>query len=255
MTRRGSNTAVILLQGHTRDTMRGMSGPTIWWAFGGFMVVSTAATMLSSVRRSWKNLQNIGAAAGVAQELGLTFTPWSEPGSAAIIGTPLFRNKPAGEVKNLMKGRNAGMEVQVFNYSYSVGTAANSTPVGHTVVVYSQNVDVPVFEAEPETLAERLTDALLHHDIDFDQHPRFSKLYALRGPEPEKIRAFFTDGVLSFFEGLNQDGKWHIEGAGKNLVFYRYAQHVRAEELKSFLEETSGMAKSLFGFARSTAAS
>jgi hypothetical protein len=229
--------------------MRRMSGHTIWWAFGGLMVVSTAATVLSSVLRSWRNLQNIGAAAAVAQELGFTFTGWSEPGSAADIGTPLFRSKPGGEVKNLMKGSYAGLETQLFDFSFTVGTGTNTTPIGNTVVVYSQNVDLPIFEVQPEGLVEKLTDALLHRDINFDTHPQFSKLYALRGPDAEKIRAFFNDGVLSFFEGLNHDRKWHLEGSGRNLVIYRFAQHVRSDELKSFLEETSGIAKSFFGVA------
>lgn len=205
------------------------------------MVASSVASSVLGSLRAWKRAQSASA---IALELGFNYTPWVGPESLPRLDTALFQRASGGSIKNMMTGTYAGLGTQLFDYSYVSGSAQNARPVGQTVVVYAGSAELPAFEMEPEGLGEKFIDAIRHTDIDFDSHPRFSRMYALRGPQEAGIRAFFNDGLLSFLEGLNTNKRWHIEGAGKTLVIYRYGYKVSPGALKSFLEETAAIAQS-----------
>jgi len=188
--------------------------------------------------------------AAAAHELGFTYTAWMGPESAPKFQTALFQEHSGAALKNLMTGNYGGLDALVFDYSYTTGSAQNSSTVGHTVALYTQNVDLPSFTLGPESLAEKIVDALEHRRVELDCPPSFSRHYAVRGPEKEKIRLLFNGNVISLIESLDCSKQWHIEGAGKTLVLYRYRRHVKPAELRDFLQETSSIAQSFFAFCR-----
>jgi hypothetical protein len=225
---------------------------SIWWPFGAVTAVWFVTSVALGSIRAWKRVENMSA---TAQELGFTFTAWKGPESAPGFETPLFQKNQAGGLKNVMTGSYAGLEAQVFDYSYTSGSPGNSTLVGQTVAVYTHDSDFPVFALEPESLTGKIVDALQHQNVDIDCTSSFSRDYAVRGPEKERIRSLFNGRIISLIEGLDRAKGWHIEGAVKTLVLYRYRVRVKPAEMRGFLQETSSIAQSFFSFSAARAGS
>jgi hypothetical protein len=81
-------------------------------------------------------------------------------------------------------------------------------------------------------------------DINFENHPDFSKSYALEGVEDVAIREVFHSSLLDYFaqrRGLS------VEGQGGKLLYYRTGKRIPAKEVPSFIEEGLRMLKMFEG--------
>lgn len=108
---------------------------------------------------------------------------------------------------------------QIFDYQYTI--QAGNTPVrkNQTVLfIQSRKLELPEFYLRPESWMDRLGRYLGWEDIDFVNHPDFSRKYFLKGEIEELIRDLFNDDVLHYF--TLKDG-WHLEGIGFFLILYR----------------------------------
>lgn len=220
----------------------------IFFLMTAFMVGVFAVSILLSMIRNRKRIQNMDAE---AQALGFTFTAWNNAASAPKFETPFFRNG-SHSYKNMMTGSYAGMEVQIFDFLQTSGSASNSSTTVQTVAAYTQSVDLPVFALGPGGLAAKIIDALEHQNVEVTTDKEFSHHHSVRGPDKERIKALFNDRVVSFVKELDRNKAWQIEGAGKTLVIYRYARRVKPSGLREFLQETSSIAQSFFAYAGTT---
>ncbi len=208
---------------------------------GVWFVVSIAFSIMRSLTRN-RNMEN------EARSLGFMFTAWIGPESTPKITTPYLMNG-SGAYKNVLSGSYDGFEVQVFDYAHTSGGTSNSTTRVQTVAVYKKNVSLPAFAIGPGGLAAKIIDALEHQNVELNVDQEFSRRYSVRGPDKERVRALFTDGLVSFLKGLERSKSWQIEGAGNALVIYRYARRVKPSDLRGFLQDTSSIAQSFFACA------
>jgi hypothetical protein len=162
------------------------------------------------------------------------------------VSTALFHRGGSRRFRNVMDGTYAGYQASVFDYSYTVSTGKSSSTYTQTVAAFTQDHSLPLFELRPQGFLDRITDALVHRDINFESHPEFSRRFVLKGEDEASVRALFTPALLSYFEMLPPDKKWHIEGSGFTLLFYQGNSKVPPQEIQSFLEETSVIAKTFF---------
>jgi hypothetical protein len=179
---------------------------------------------------------------------GFTFEEddWSDRAQSPQLGTVLFERGGGGRFKNILTGTASGFKTSLFDYSYTVGGSKSSRTYTQTVAAFSQDRRLPRFEMRPEGFVDRIADAVVHKDIDFESHPEFSRRYLLRGSEPEKVRELFTPALLTLLEGVPSEEKWHIEGADSTLILYRSDVTVSAERTRAFLDETSSIARTFF---------
>ncbi len=183
-----------------------------------------------------------------AQLLGFTFSHWSGALSASEIAAPFFIKASAG-FKNVMTGNYAGMDVEIFDYSHSTGSAQNTSVTLQTVAVYTHNVDFPVFALGPGGLAGKILAAVGHQNVEVTSDKEFLHHYSVRGEDREKIKGLFSEPLISFVKQLNSKKPWQIEGSGNKLVVYRYSSEIKPAALKDFLQETSSIAQSFFAAA------
>jgi hypothetical protein len=211
------------------------------WFFGAAVVAVIVGLIVSQIQAR----RRTAALQATAKEMGFIFEgeDWSDQAQSPQLGTVLFERGGGGRFKNIMSGTAAGFKTSLFDYSYTVGGGKSSRTYTQTVAAFSQDLSLPLFEMRPEGFVDRIADAIVHKDIDFESHPEFSRRYLLRGPEPEKVREFFTPALLTFLEGVPSEEKWHIEGAGTTLVLYRSDFTVNAERTRAFLNETSAIAR------------
>jgi hypothetical protein len=224
---------------------------SIWWPWGAGMAGWFVTSVAFGIFRTRKRSQE---AASVAQELGFTFTPWIGPEAAPQFATALFQKDLGGSFKNVMAGSYAGLGAQVFDYSCTTGSAQNSTSTVQTVAVYTQTIDLPAFALSPKTLADQIIDAIQHQNVELDCPPGVSLHYVVHGSDKEKIRSLFDGRRIRSIESLDRSKGWHIEGAGKTLVLYRYARRVKPTEVRDFLQETSTIAQAFLATSGAAAA-
>lgn len=179
----------------------------------------------------------------VAQQIGFQFLgdAWRGPMLPPQPKICLIQ-RTRGKFRNAMIGSTGGLNVSLFDYTYQVGKNTET----YTLAVFSQDLLLPPFELRAENIFDRIGEAFVHNDIDFDSHPEFSRRYLLRSPDEAGARQIFTPSLLTYFEQIPSDRKWHIESSGTALILYRTTGPLRSADIQPFLDETSSIARAIF---------
>ena len=204
---------------------------------------------------SWKKTKQRAAdLRSLADILGFNYAG-NDSSRAAQPNTALFRRGSRRRFRNVMNGNYGSYQVSIFDYSYTVGGGDSSTTYRQTVAAMVQDRQLPSFELRPQGLLDRIAETFVHRDIDFETHPGFSKRYVLRGEDETAVRAMFNPALLSFFEMLPPEWKWHIEAGGATLLAYRANETVPPQEIRTFLDEACSLANSLLASSGRSASS
>ena len=183
-----------------------------------------------------------------ASMLGLSFAGESKkPGEAGLDTTltafTLFRHGGAPRVRNVMRASVTDGEDMVFEYRYTVSTGKSSHTVEQTVAAFRRRAArVPAFRMAPENVFSKIGHLFGGQDIDFDSNVEFSSHYALKGDDPDAVRAFFERHAVVYF--AERPG-WSVEGAGEWLVLYRHGKREKPEDLREWLDEVRRMTRVL----------
>ena len=81
-----------------------------------------------------------------------------------------------------------------------------------------------------------------YKDIDFEMYSDFSKKFLLMGNNEQKIRSFFTEEIIRFFENHQI---YHLESNGEALVIFDKIKLARTDETIAFIDYGSQLAKLL----------
>ena len=213
--------------------------PSSLWMFG-FFVALFIGIIVWSILYARKRSQDLAAA---AEQLGFTFMgdTWHGPVLNPQFKTCLLE-RTRGRPNNVMVGMSGNLQTIVFDYKYQAGKST----ITQTIACFSHNVQLPPFSLKPEGIFDRIGDAIVHNDIDFDSHPTFSQRYALKSPDEANTRRLFTPAVLTQMEQIPAETKWDIETSGINLFVYRAGRTVSPSDLSTFLHQTSSVASALF---------
>jgi len=206
----------------------------------GFFVALFVVIIVWSILYAKKRSQDLAAA---AQQVGFTFMAdtWSGPLLNPQFNTCLLQ-RTRGRWKNVMVGMSGNLQAIVFDYTYPAGKSS----VTQTIVSFSQNIQLPPFALKPEGIFDRIGDAIVHNDIDFDSNPEFSRRYALKSPDESGTRRLFSPVVLSYMEQIASETQWNIETSGTNLFIFRAGRTVSPADLATFIQQTSSVAAVLF---------
>jgi hypothetical protein len=171
-----------------------------------------------------------------AEELGFDFTAADRDNLADRLGGfHLFGQGRSKRVHNVLRGESNDLRVTIFDYRYVTGGGKSSHTWNQTVICFQMKEQgLPSFFLRPETFLDRISGLFGFQDIDFDEHPVFSKKYVLRGRNVPAIRELFTEEVLTFYEGV--DGI-STEANGNRLLFYRHGKRIKPLEIREFMEE------------------
>ena len=101
---------------------------------------------------------------------------------------------------------------------------------------------IPNFALEPERLWTKFFEHTWGKDIDFRNHPDFSKKYYLRADNENEVRGFFRDRLIGFLE-THPDV--HIESQRGKLLIYDKRETLSSEEIQSVLIFVEGFVQLL----------
>ena len=176
----------------------------------------------------------------IANELGLTFLRDGDSNiHNQIGGFGLFNQGRRREMSNLIKGTTDEVQIAIFDYKYVTGSGKNQSTHSQTVASLQSNlINAPDFTLRPEGMFDKIGGALGFQDIDFETHPQFSSMFVLKGDNEARIREFFTNELLEFFE--TQSGI-SLEARQGALIFYRPRSRAKPEQVKDLLSQAYGV--------------
>jgi MFS superfamily sulfate permease-like transporter len=129
-------------------------------------------------------------------------------------------------------------KVEITDITIQQGARQSQQEWSMTIVQLSDiEIPIPDFALEPEGLFSKLFESVEGRDIDFENHPEFSKKYYLRSNNEEAVRAFFTEPILQFLENREE---MHIECHRNRLVFFKKRELLQPGEIlytSKFAEE------------------
>jgi hypothetical protein len=145
-------------------------------------------------------------------------------------------------VHNLLCIQKDGATLSLFDFSATFGQRKSQrTQIETVLLMQSEKLHLPTFYLHPENIGTKIQSALGGmEDINFENHPDFSKSYALEGVEDVAIREVFHSSLLDYFaqrRGLS------VEGQSGKLLYYRTGKRIPAKEVPSFIEEGLKMLK------------
>lgn len=182
----------------------------------------------------------------VAFDLGMNFSPEDEWGLINYLEDfKLFRRGMRRRISNILHRQDnmLKLDLYVFDYRFTVSTGKSARVIRQTVFfVQSKELALPIFRMRPENLFHRVGEYLGLQDIDFEEHPAFSRNYRLHGPDEDYIRASVNEPFFAFF---SVEKKWFLEGINYYMVFYRKGKLLEPKQIKEFYRKGMKVYRSL----------
>ena len=156
-----------------------------------------------------------------------------------------FEIRPIERKSNTLNGsfEEINMSWEISDVTFNEGDAFSAETFNTTMMVLKINRIIPVFTMEKEGLFEKIFDRVIaltgFKDIDFDMYPDFSKRFLVTGKDEPKIRAFFNDELIQFFENHQI---YHIESNGDAIIIFNKIKLARTDETIALINYTKELA-------------
>lgn len=125
-----------------------------------------------------------------------------------------------GKFTNMYHGKIGPLEVTIFNYTYTTKAGRNPSRFSSDVACFQfDEPNLPAFTLYNETAWQKIRTLVGRKDINFANHPHFSKAYWLVGENEKVIRQIFTDEVLEKYEQIELPSV--TEANDHALIYYR----------------------------------
>ena len=199
----------------------------------GLGIVMVAAIIAAFIIYERKRAEKLEA---ICKELGLRFVA-KDDGTLfdALSHFRLFSEGTGRKIRNVFLGQADDREIAIFGYRYTVPHGKNNQTIQQTVMSFrSEQLNLPQFEMRPESFLHKIGKAFGMQDINFEDHPTFSKKYLLRASDEAAVRGVFNDNVLRHFA---QNTGVNVEADGNRLIYYRAASRVSPNQIRMFMEE------------------
>ncbi len=107
--------------------------------------------------------------------------------------------------------------ITYFEYADQSTSRVHPNTTGSVVQLHSAHLNLPRFSLRPRRRMWDRIAGLAAQSIDFPEHPKFSKMFLLRGADPAAVRAVFSDQLLTFYQNHPDI---FTEGEGHQAVVY-----------------------------------
>jgi Sulfate permease family len=142
---------------------------------------------------------------------------------------PLQRGHQILSEENILEKYLDIGRISVSDVMLTEGVRSDSKDHRITLVLITEtDLAIPDFALEPEGLLTKFSELAGNKDIDFKDHPEFSKKYFLRGDHEDRIRAFFGENIVQFLENREEI---HIECHKNKLLFYKKRELLETGEI------------------------
>lgn len=188
-----------------------------------------------------------------AQALGFLSTRWiSNDIYSSLVKFRLFHERSMLNPGPVVQTKRYGFNLSVFNVNmiWMQADRRKTVTVAH-VRLHDQKF--PDFLLESPTILVMFNMDRLDNRIQFSEHPKFSKLFWLKGENEQAIRNFFTSRRIFFLEQKRKKymkygfkmgpvglgGRFPcLETRGNEFIFFFEREAIAAKQLTGFIDET-----------------
>jgi MFS superfamily sulfate permease-like transporter len=143
--------------------------------------------------------------------------------------------------ENILQRNANGFAIEVADVTLTEIQLASKEDTNITMLhVAGFEASIPDFALEPESMHTKLSELVGGKDLDFKDHPEFSKRYYLRGYDENSVRNFFNVNLINFFEGHEE---LHVEAHDNNLLIFKKRGLMSPSEIQSALKFTDELIK------------
>ena len=158
-----------------------------------------------------------------------SFFPQKNKISVKFKDFPIQNGNKIPYEENLLGKYTEVGKLEASDITVQEGARQSQNEIHITILQVSEtNVIVPDFALEPEGLLSKLFEGISGKDIDFANHPVFSKKYYLRGANETHVRNFFNESLIQFLENREE---MHVECHRNRLIFYKKRDLLEPSEI------------------------
>ena len=191
--------------------------------------------VISTILRERKRAEHLR---GIARQLGWQFYN-DEKGITVQRGFTLIRG---GSFGNILAGQKKSGEWKVFEHHDTSGAGRNRRRVIQTCAVVKPDKQIPDFTLKKEHIFHKLGAIVGYNDIDFPQHPKFSKKYFLKSPDTN-IRSVFNMETIHHFE--QNDISENIESKNGLILIFNPGKRLKPSDIVPFIEKAEQLVNRL----------
>tara|TARA_R110000787_G_scaffold61198_9_gene138687 strand:+ start:2581 stop:4773 length:2193 start_codon:yes stop_codon:yes gene_type:complete len=140
-----------------------------------------------------------------------------------------FKTRQINKVSNTL----ANEHCTLFDIEFSEGEMIAKQNIKATMLFIELKSLIPEFTLDREGIFEYIIHFAGFKDINIDEHPDFSKRFYLSGKNKKKIREFFSDELILFFESNKY---YHIESNEKGLLIIGNERLAGVKEIKALAD-------------------
>ncbi|QNM86692.1 SulP family inorganic anion transporter [Polaribacter pectinis] len=172
----------------------------------------------------------------VSEEMHWEYNAFSKHEMEELPAFGYFKTRRIDKVSNELSNENCTL----LDVQFSEGELIAKQIIKATMLHIHTKKDIPDFTLDKEGIFEYIYHFAGYKDIDIDAHPDFSKRFYLSGKSEEKIRDFFTDELILFFESNKQ---YHIEASKEGLLVIGNERLASVKEMKALAYFGSSLRK------------
>lgn len=165
----------------------------------------------------------------ISEELHWNYEVESKEGVTELPEFGYFKTRQIKKVSNILSNNQCSL----FDIDFSEGELIAKQNIKATMLHIGLDKTIPEFTLDREGIFEYIIHFAGFKDIDIDHHPDFSKRFYLSGKNEEKIRSFFTDELILFFESNTY---YHIESNEKGLLIIGNERLAGVKEIKALAD-------------------
>lgn len=160
---------------------------------------------------------------------------WAFSAAKATIDTSLdsfvyFETKRVVQRYNELVDSKSNGIVQDIVFNEGEFIARESVKVTALVIKLSQ--EIPAFVLDKEGFLDKLSAFAGFGDLTIEGHKAFNRRFHLSGPQPERIRQFFTEDLIFFIES---QPVYLIESSGDQLLILKKERLLSPTEIKALI--------------------
>jgi hypothetical protein len=122
----------------------------------------------------------------------------------------------------------------VFDFEYTTRGGRSRRTYRQTAYMARLDRQIPKFTLDREHWYHKMAEFVGYKDVDFPQHPEFSKLYFLRSDD-ESIREFFTIDAIRAME--QRPCEFVVEGGRNEVTFYKPGNLTDPQSIMKYISD------------------
>jgi hypothetical protein len=172
----------------------------------------------------------------ISEEMNLKYDAFSDVEMQELPTFGYFKTRHIEKVSNVLSNEYC----TIFDAHFSEGELIAKQLIKITMLHIHTKKEIPDFTLDKEGFFEHFLHFVHYDDIQIENHKDFNRRFYLSGKNEAKIRAFFTDNLILFFESNRQ---YHLDASENGLLIIGNERLKSVKEIKALAYFGIGLQK------------